>query len=157
MKTRKPSVSVDLSMYHSMIKVRAENKVLLPSHHVPQVLSCCLSASEEVAGWICKNPGSLVALGGGFNLGFPSHVSGGDYSTVLCQRLSGCQSLLSSHLSTLFIILLLYKMAGVVRQPIDVQSLERYISKTVPEIQVPIDVKQVGFMHTSLYYIYNSI
>ena len=43
-------------------------------------------------------------------------------------------------------------MAGVVRQPIDVQSLERYISKNVPEIQVPIDVKQVGFMHTRLYY-----
>ncbi len=34
-------------------------------------------------------------------------------------------------------------MAGVVRQPIDVQSLERYISKTVPQIKVPIDVKQV--------------
>ena len=32
------------------------------------------------------------------------------------------------------------------RQPIDVQSLERYISKNVPEIQVPIDVKQVGFI-----------
>ncbi|PBP21521.1 WD domain-containing protein [Diplocarpon rosae] len=30
-------------------------------------------------------------------------------------------------------------MAGVVRQPIDVQSLERYIIKTVPEIKVPID------------------
>ncbi len=30
------------------------------------------------------------------------------------------------------------------RQPIDVPSLERYISRNVPEIQVPIDVKQVG-------------
>jgi hypothetical protein len=37
-------------------------------------------------------------------------------------------------------------MAGAVRQPIDVQSLERYISKNVPGIQVPIDVKQVGFI-----------
>jgi hypothetical protein len=37
-------------------------------------------------------------------------------------------------------------MAGAVRQPIDVQSLERYISKHVPEIRVPIDVKQVGFI-----------
>jgi hypothetical protein len=33
-----------------------------------------------------------------------------------------------------------------VRQSIDVQSLERYISKNVPEIQVPVDVKQVGFI-----------
>ncbi|KAK6582284.1 hypothetical protein PZA11_004692 [Diplocarpon coronariae] len=36
-------------------------------------------------------------------------------------------------------------MAGVVRQPIDVQSLEQYISKTVPLIKVPIDVKQFVF------------
>lgn len=34
-------------------------------------------------------------------------------------------------------------MAGAVRQPIDVASLERYIQKSVPAIQVPIDVKQV--------------
>ncbi len=34
-------------------------------------------------------------------------------------------------------------MAGAVRQPIDVASLERYIEKSVPAIQVPIDVKQV--------------
>lgn len=34
-------------------------------------------------------------------------------------------------------------MAGAVRQPIDIQSLERFISQNVPEIKVPIDVKQV--------------
>lgn len=34
-------------------------------------------------------------------------------------------------------------MAGPMRQSIDVQSLERYISQNVPEIQVPIEVKQV--------------
>jgi hypothetical protein len=34
-------------------------------------------------------------------------------------------------------------MAGAVRQPIDVQSLERYISQNVPEIKVPIELKQV--------------
>jgi hypothetical protein len=34
-------------------------------------------------------------------------------------------------------------MAGAVRQPIDIASLERYIEKNVPEIAVPIDVKQV--------------
>lgn len=34
-------------------------------------------------------------------------------------------------------------MAGRVRQPIDVAALERYISKTVPEIKTPIDIKQV--------------
>ncbi|PVI08025.1 APH-domain-containing protein [Periconia macrospinosa] len=36
-------------------------------------------------------------------------------------------------------------MAGNVRQPIDVASLERYISANVPEIAVPIDVKQFGY------------
>ncbi|EOA89002.1 hypothetical protein ACJQWK_06158 [Exserohilum turcicum] len=36
-------------------------------------------------------------------------------------------------------------MAGNVRQPIDVASLERYISAHVPEIQVPLDVKQFGY------------
>lgn len=34
-------------------------------------------------------------------------------------------------------------MAGNVRQPIDIASLERYISANVPEIQIPLDVKQV--------------
>ncbi|KAF4626474.1 hypothetical protein G7Y89_g11685 [Cudoniella acicularis] len=36
-------------------------------------------------------------------------------------------------------------MAGTVRQPIDIQSLERYISTNVPEIKTPIDLKQFGF------------
>ncbi|KAI9813076.1 MAG: hypothetical protein M1827_004296 [Pycnora praestabilis] len=36
-------------------------------------------------------------------------------------------------------------MAGVVRQPIDVASLEAYIKSNVPEIKTPIDVKQFGF------------
>ncbi len=35
-------------------------------------------------------------------------------------------------------------MAGRVRHPIDVKALEAYISKNVPEIKVPLDVKQVG-------------
>jgi hypothetical protein len=34
-------------------------------------------------------------------------------------------------------------MAGVVRQPIDVKSLENYIQKNVPEIQIPLNLKQV--------------
>jgi hypothetical protein len=34
-------------------------------------------------------------------------------------------------------------MAGAVRQPIDLASLERYIESNVPEIKVPIDIKQV--------------
>jgi hypothetical protein len=34
-------------------------------------------------------------------------------------------------------------MAGNVRQPIDIAALERYISVNVPEIKVPLDVKQV--------------
>jgi hypothetical protein len=34
-------------------------------------------------------------------------------------------------------------MAGRVRQPINVGALEKWISKHVPEIEVPLDVKQV--------------
>jgi aminoglycoside phosphotransferase (APT) family kinase protein len=36
-------------------------------------------------------------------------------------------------------------MAGNVRQPIDIASLERFITANVPEIAVPIDVKQFGY------------
>ncbi|KAI1268755.1 phosphotransferase enzyme family protein [Xylariaceae sp. FL1019] len=36
-------------------------------------------------------------------------------------------------------------MAGQVRHPIDLKALEAYITKSVPEIQVPLDVKQFGF------------
>ncbi|CAJ2513815.1 Uu.00g019340.m01.CDS01 [Anthostomella pinea] len=36
-------------------------------------------------------------------------------------------------------------MAGPVRHPIDTKALERYISETVPEIELPLDVKQFGF------------
>jgi aminoglycoside phosphotransferase (APT) family kinase protein len=36
-------------------------------------------------------------------------------------------------------------MAGRVRQPIDVPALEKYVSQNVPEIQVPLEVKQFGF------------
>jgi hypothetical protein len=34
-------------------------------------------------------------------------------------------------------------MAGAVRQPIDLASLEVYIKQYVPEIKVPFDIKQV--------------
>ncbi|KAF2753246.1 aminoglycoside phosphotransferas-like protein [Pseudovirgaria hyperparasitica] len=36
-------------------------------------------------------------------------------------------------------------MAGEVRQPIDTRSLERYIEANVPEIKVPLKVKQFGY------------
>ncbi|KAF2161968.1 hypothetical protein M409DRAFT_27694 [Zasmidium cellare ATCC 36951] len=36
-------------------------------------------------------------------------------------------------------------MAGPIRQPIDLDSLARYIDKTVPEIKTPLDVKQFGY------------
>jgi aminoglycoside phosphotransferase (APT) family kinase protein len=36
-------------------------------------------------------------------------------------------------------------MAGRVRHPIDIQALEKYISQHVPEIKVPLEVKQFGF------------
>ena len=34
-------------------------------------------------------------------------------------------------------------MAGIVRQPIDLESLQRYISQSVPIIKTPIELKQV--------------
>ncbi|KAI1490606.1 aminoglycoside phosphotransferase-like protein [Biscogniauxia mediterranea] len=36
-------------------------------------------------------------------------------------------------------------MAGRVRHPIDTKALEKYISENVPEIRIPLDVKQFGF------------
>ncbi|KIW76655.1 hypothetical protein Z517_09099 [Fonsecaea pedrosoi CBS 271.37] len=36
-------------------------------------------------------------------------------------------------------------MAGPVRQPIDLASLERYIDSNVPEIKPPLELKQFGF------------
>ncbi|KAI0161695.1 phosphotransferase enzyme family protein [Hypoxylon sp. FL1284] len=36
-------------------------------------------------------------------------------------------------------------MAGRVRHPIDTAALERYIGENVPEIKLPLDVKQFGF------------
>lgn len=41
-------------------------------------------------------------------------------------------------------------MAGPVRHPIDVASLERYLGEHVPEIELPLDVKQVGTPPPSL-------
>jgi hypothetical protein len=35
-------------------------------------------------------------------------------------------------------------MAGQIRQPIDIKALEHYITNNVPDIQIPIDVKQVS-------------
>jgi hypothetical protein len=35
-------------------------------------------------------------------------------------------------------------MAGRIRQPIDIKSLEGYLNTHVPEIKTPLDVKQVG-------------
>lgn len=36
-------------------------------------------------------------------------------------------------------------MAGPVRQPIDLKSLERYIDQNVSEIQTPLEIKQFGY------------
>ena len=35
------------------------------------------------------------------------------------------------------------KMAGPIRQPIDIPALQRYIEQNVPEIKTPLEVKQV--------------
>jgi len=40
------------------------------------------------------------------------------------------------------------KMAGPVRQPIDIKNLERYISENVPEISIPLSIKQVNIANT---------
>jgi hypothetical protein len=34
-------------------------------------------------------------------------------------------------------------MAGEVRQPIDLPSLERYLNQNVPVVKTPLDLKQV--------------
>ncbi|KAL2799477.1 kinase-like domain-containing protein [Aspergillus keveii] len=47
-------------------------------------------------------------------------------------------------------------MAGPVRQPIDIPSLERYIAKQVPEIIPPLDVKQFGFGQSNPTYLLTS-
>jgi aminoglycoside phosphotransferase (APT) family kinase protein len=36
-------------------------------------------------------------------------------------------------------------MAGPIRQPIDIDSLSRYIETAVPDIKLPITVKQFGY------------
>lgn len=36
-------------------------------------------------------------------------------------------------------------MAGEVRQPIDLPSLERYLNQNVPVVKTPLDLKQVSF------------
>ena len=38
-------------------------------------------------------------------------------------------------------------MAGSVRHPIDMRALERWIEKNIPEIEVPLQIKQVGEIH----------
>lgn len=35
-------------------------------------------------------------------------------------------------------------MAGSVRHPIDMRALESWIEKNIPEIEVPLEIKQVG-------------
>ncbi|CEN59793.1 hypothetical protein ASPCAL02237 [Aspergillus calidoustus] len=47
-------------------------------------------------------------------------------------------------------------MAGPVRQPIDIPSLERYLAKHVPEIIPPLDVKQFGFGQSNPTYLLTS-
>jgi hypothetical protein len=40
-------------------------------------------------------------------------------------------------------------MAGPIRQPIDLEKLQSYIEKNVPEIKTPLDVKQVRYQSLS--------
>lgn len=47
-------------------------------------------------------------------------------------------------------------MAGPVRQPIDVAALEAYISRAVPDIAPPLDVKQFGYGQSNPTYLLTS-
>ncbi|KAK7700239.1 hypothetical protein SLS64_011052 [Diaporthe eres] len=47
-------------------------------------------------------------------------------------------------------------MAGPVRQPIDVAALEAYISRSVPDIAPPLDVKQFGYGQSNPTYLLTS-
>ncbi|KAK3671237.1 hypothetical protein LTR78_008872 [Recurvomyces mirabilis] len=47
-------------------------------------------------------------------------------------------------------------MAGPIRQPIDIPSLERYIDKNVPEIKTPLDIKQFGYGQSNPTYLLTS-
>ncbi|KAL1311684.1 hypothetical protein AAFC00_001788 [Neodothiora populina] len=47
-------------------------------------------------------------------------------------------------------------MAGAVRQPIDVKSLEHYIDTNLPEIKTPLDVKQFGYGQSNPTYLLTS-
>jgi hypothetical protein len=41
-------------------------------------------------------------------------------------------------------------MAGRIRQPIDIKSLEAYLNIHVTEIKTPLDVKQVSLRHNEI-------
>lgn len=47
-------------------------------------------------------------------------------------------------------------MAGRVRQPIDVKSLESYLQSNVPDISVPLEVKQFGYGQSNPTYLLTS-
>ncbi|KUI66978.1 Acyl-CoA dehydrogenase family member 10 [Cytospora mali] len=47
-------------------------------------------------------------------------------------------------------------MAGPVRQPIDIPALEAYLSKAVPEIKPPLDVRQFGYGQSNPTYLLTS-
>lgn len=47
-------------------------------------------------------------------------------------------------------------MAGRVRQPIDVPSLEAYLKANVPEVSLPLDIKQFGYGQSNPTYLLTS-
>ncbi|WPH02661.1 putative acyl-coa dehydrogenase ibr3 [Acrodontium crateriforme] len=47
-------------------------------------------------------------------------------------------------------------MAGPIRQPIDLQSLEKFIKQNVPEIETPLEVKQFGYGQSNPTYLLKS-
>lgn len=61
-----------------------------------------------------------------------------------------------THTHTKHTPLLTTDMAGPVRQPIDVAALEAYISRSVPDIAPPLDVKQFGYGQSNPTYLLTS-
>lgn len=69
------------------------------------------------------------------------HRGGGLFASVL--RLLGTQGAQEPNYAYGRIQNISGSMAGAVRQPIDICSLSTYLENNVPEVQLPISIKQV--------------
>lgn len=74
------------------------------------------------------------------------------HSAIYNHPLSSVHQPISSGLGTPLVAI----MAGRVRQPIDVKSLEAYLQSNVPDISLPLDVKQFGYGQSNPTYLLTS-